>query len=186
MSTEPLEITIEDLEAWHPRLLVWHWIPAYVALLDESVPPPRRMTVECRDLPALAPVVLEERPLRLFWKETTAQAARRLRITHQEEAITEFAALAVAAMILPLIAQVSGLQVTERGERADYRLEGGQYVLEVSGTRQQVYLADRHREKVAQGLANPQGCDVYVVVACFEPTNRRAILSYHRQRKTHE
>jgi len=84
------------------------------------------------------------------------------------------------------LAGVTRMEVCQRGEGPDYWLEGGQYVWEVSGTRQQIYLTDRYRDKIAQGLSNPNRRDAYVVVVCFEPTNLRAILSYHRQRENHE
>jgi hypothetical protein len=53
-------------------------------------------------------------------------------------------------------------------------------VLEVSGTATLSEPGRRHREKVAQALANPFGWGTYVVVCAFSDKGHRIRFSGHR------
>lgn len=69
-------------------------------------------------------------------------------------------------------------EVTMRGSKADYFVDGRNYLLEISGTESAAHLTSRHTEKVRQLQANPFGLDGYVFVSCF--SNQRAKLTFHR------
>jgi hypothetical protein len=52
-------------------------------------------------------------------------------------------------------------------------------VLEISGTENPAELGRRHREKVAQALANPFGWEAYVVVCAISAQGYRIRFSRH-------
>src|SRR5690349_11492869 len=64
--------------------------------------------------------------------------------------------------------------VMERGGRADYRSSVVERVLEISGTERLAELGRRHRDKVAQALANPFRWDAYLVTCAFCAEGNRA------------
>jgi hypothetical protein len=76
------------------------------------------------------------------------------------------------------LAQQNISEVTLRGSKADYFVEGRKYLLEISGTESAEHLTSRHTEKVRQLQANPFGKDGYVFVCCF--SNQQAKLSFHQ------
>lgn len=69
------------------------------------------------------------------------------------------------------------LDVTQYGERADYRAPRTKRVLEISGTETLSELGRRHREKIVQALENPFGWDAYVVVTGFSARGHRVRFS---------
>jgi hypothetical protein len=121
-----------------------------------------------------------------------AQAERRLRITWQSEsvlarppgvqdnAVTEWAALGIAAAVVWQYARLRILEVAKPGVGFDYWAnDGGSDVgLEVSGTITDDLLI-RQREKVRQLLRNPEAPGGYVVVVGF--ARNRVMLSFHRR-----
>jgi hypothetical protein len=52
-------------------------------------------------------------------------------------------------------------------------------MLEVSGTTIPSQLTRRHRQKVAQAMANPLGWDAYVMVCIFSSRGHRIRFSFH-------
>jgi hypothetical protein len=75
------------------------------------------------------------------------------------------------------------LDVTQYGDRADYRSRKRKAVLEVSGTENLETLERRHREKIAQALDNPFGWDAYVVVAAFSTEGHWVYMSKHSNKE---
>ena len=94
--------------------------------------------------------------------------------------LVELAAVAVALLLVHRVVPLGTLNVMESGSRADYRSTMVQRVLEVSGTETLTELGRRHREKVAQALANPFRWDAYVVVCAFCDEGHRVFFSGHR------
>jgi hypothetical protein len=90
--------------------------------------------------------------------------------------LTEFAALAVACILLSLDVNLEISEVTRRGEKADYWVADGQFLLEVSG-QTTGDLSMLLEQKVKQLQANPFGKSGFVCVSDF--TSLRAILSFH-------
>jgi hypothetical protein len=99
----------------------------------------------------------------------------------QRNVLVEMAAVAVALLLTPTVVDLGQLEVMRHGDRADYQSLTVPVVLEVSGTEILTQLLPRHREKVAQALANPDGLDAYVVVCAFAPAHSQVRFSYHRQ-----
>ena len=121
--------------------------------------------------------------LEISWSEETERKTARLRATIQTKPIVEMAASALAFVLTPNIVNLGQLDVTGYGDRADYRSLDMPSVLEISGTETASELARRHREKVAQALANPFGLDAYVVVCAFSRFGHLIRFSYHRWRE---
>jgi hypothetical protein len=116
---------------------------------------------------------------RVFWNERTAVTAARVRLTEQPKAVTERAAVALAALVFAHLIPDGQMRVTEVGQRADYWLPRLRCALEISGTEQIRELPRRHREKIAQVLANPWRWDGYAFVCCFSSSPRLIRWSYH-------
>ncbi len=100
-----------------------------------------------------------------------------------ERDVTEWAACAIACVVVHLFGQLQVGSVTGDGDRFDYWVTDGQRQLglEVSGT-VSADLETRHRAKSEQLLSNPFGVDGYVVVVDF--TARRIIFSFHQYQET--
>jgi hypothetical protein len=94
--------------------------------------------------------------------------------------LVELAAVAVALAVVHRVVALGTLNLMEHGGRADYRSTAVRRVLEISGTENLADLGRRHREKVAQALANPLRWDAYVVVSAFSAEGLRIRLSGHR------
>jgi hypothetical protein len=78
------------------------------------------------------------------------------------------------------------MRVTEVGQRADYWLPRLRCALEISGTQHIRELSRRHREKVAQVLANPRHWNGYAFVCCFSAARRIIRWSYHTQEEPND
>ena len=115
-----------------------------------------------------------------FQSKATERKAERLRATIQTKPIVEMAASALAFVLIPNIVNLGQLDVTNYGDRADYRSLNMPSVLEVSGTETASELRRRHREKVEQALENPFGLDAYVVICAFSKSGHLIRFSYHR------
>ncbi len=118
----------------------------------------------------------EERALRLFWSAESV-SARPLAV--QEHVITEWAALAVACVVLAKYTSLRLRAVALQGDSFDYWVTDGQrdYGLEVSGTLEED-IEGRHRDKVRQLLANPYRTDGYALTVRFAVPE--ALFSFHR------
>jgi hypothetical protein len=101
----------------------------------------------------------------------------------QAKPLVEVAAIALAMVLAHRVIPLGPLDVTDYGDRADYRSLSLERVLEISGTERLSELGRRHRQKVAQALANPFGRDAYVVVCAFSAKGHRVRFSGHRWRK---
>jgi hypothetical protein len=120
-----------------------------------------------------------ERRLEVCWSAASVPA-QPLAIPQRD--VTEWAACAVACVVVHVYGQLRVRAVTEDGDRFDYWVSDGQrqFGLEVSGT-VAGDLETRHRIKVEQFLGNPFGVDGYVVVVDF--TARRVIFSFHHYKE---
>lgn len=104
----------------------------------------------------------QEFRLDLSWKQAVEEKAERLRVTMQRRPLVELAATAIALIVARRILGLRALDVTAYGDRADFRSLRRRLVLEISGTEVTGEFKRRHREKVAQALANPFDWDAYV------------------------
>ena len=177
---------IEKISDWHPRLFLEAHIVACVAVMRSHSASPGVFEVTCENIVS---DWLGEEPqfmLEVSWSEETERKAARLRATIQTKPIVEMAASALAFILTPHIVNLGQLDVTDYGDRADYRSLDMQSVLEISGTETASELARRHREKVAQALANPFGLDAYIVVCSFSTFGHLIRFSYHRWEEAHD
>ena len=117
--------------------------------------------------------------LEVSWSEETERNAERLQATIQRKPLVEMAAAALAFILTPKVVNLGQLDVTDYGDRADYRSLAPPSVLEISGTETASELTRRHREKVAQALDNPFRLDAYVVVCAFSSFGNLIRFSYH-------
>ena len=118
----------------------------------------------------------EERTLRLFW---SAESVAKQPLAVQDHIITEWAALAMACVVLAKYTPLRLRAVALQGDRFDYWVTDGHrdYGLEISGTLEED-IEGRHRDKVRQLLANPYRVDGYAVTVRFAVPE--VLFSFHR------
>jgi hypothetical protein len=95
--------------------------------------------------------------------------------------IVEEAAVGLALLFLPHLADGEITNVTKDGERADYWVDGRRCLLEVSGTEDPRRLKSRHRAKVEQNIRNASGLPCFVSVSCFG--NLESLFSFHEDHR---
>lgn len=171
---------IESLRDFNPTVI---WAPFFInpaiALMDSYRLKPFPCAIVYEQIvSALLESTNGETRAEFDWLADTFPNCQRLFQTLQRENIVEYAAVAVAFLIMSNLAQKNISEVTLRGNRADYFLEGRKYLLEVSGTESADLLVARHNDKVRQLRANPLKKDGYVFVCCF--SNQRAKLTFHQ------
>jgi len=181
MASGNLSCSIEQIAEWHPQLYLDPHSVACVALMSQYGPPPCQFEVPCENIASTLQGSTDRVLLHVFWSEATQEKAARLRRTMQTRPLAELAAVALACVLTPNVVDLGQLDVTNYGGRADYRSVAVPCVVEMSGTETPAELSRRHREKVAQALANPFGFDAYVVVCVFTPQGCRIRFSYHPQ-----
>ena len=175
-----LQCVIEDLQNWHPRLFLEPHIVACVAVLSQYSDSPATVNVDCRDIETDRLEGGSELRLELSWSLETLEKANRLRATIQSNPLLEMGSCALAFLLVHQLLRAGQLDVTQYGNRADYRFLDIQCVLEISGTERHSELERRHREKVNQALANPLRWDAFVVVCAFSQDEHRVRFSFHR------
>jgi hypothetical protein len=180
MARPTLQRAIEQIADWHPRLFLEPHIVACVAMMNPYSTSPAAFEVECQNIASEWLGEAMQFRLEVSWSEETARKAERLRSTMQVKPLVEMAATALALILSHRVVNLGQLDVTNYGQRADYRSLDAPYVLEISGTESPSELARRHREKVAQALANPLGLDAYIVVCAFSAEGCHIRFSYHR------
>jgi len=170
---------IEDVATWHPRLFLEPHLVACVAVMSRYSGPPAVFDVECANIASRWLRGATRFTVEVSWAEETANKADCLRATMQSKPLVEIASVALALVLTHRFVPLGQLDVTDYGGRADYRSLSVPRVLEVSGTETLAELERRHREKVAQALANPFGWDAYVVVCAFSAKGHRIRFSGH-------
>jgi hypothetical protein len=180
MPSHILQCAIEDLITWHPDLYAEPYAVAFVAVTGRYSIPPASFLVACQGVKSRWLGKASEFTLETSWNEETIDKAERLRGTMPARSLVEFAAVAVALVLVHRVVPLGTLNVMQCGGRADYRSSVVQRVLEISGTESLAELGRRHREKVEQALANPYRWDAYVVVCAFCDEGHRVRFSGHR------
>jgi hypothetical protein len=178
--SEPCGVPIEEVAEWHAQLFLEPHIVACAAVLGKYSAAPAVLTVECERIASQWLGKARRFTLEISWSEATTIKAARLRATMQSKPLVELAAVALALVLGRRVVPLGQLDVTDYGGRADYRSLGMSRVLEISGTETLTELGRRHREKVAQAVANPFGWDAYVVVCAFSSKGHRIRFSAHR------
>ena len=170
---------IEKVSDWHPRLFLEVHIVACVEMMSLYSTSPAVFEVTCENI--VSDWLGEETRfnLEVSWTAETERKAERLRATIQTKPIVEMAASALAFILTPNVVNLGQLDVTNYGDRADYRSLDIPCVLEISGTETASELGRRHREKVKQALENPFGLDAYVVICAFSKIGNLIRFSYH-------
>jgi hypothetical protein len=179
------EWAIEDIEMAHPDLYVDHCAVMAVAQMSSVSASPCDFLVECE---GFSPPDLEGDTsflLRVAWEAQTELTAGRARATEQPKAILERAAVGLAALLFAHLIPGGEMRVTDQGQRADFWLPRLRRALEISGTRQRTELPGRHRQKIAQMLANPRHWNGYVFVCCFSAPQGLIRWSYNTREDYH-
>ena len=179
MALLTLRCAIEDVVDWHPHLFLEPHVVACVAVMSHYSPPPALFDVECSGIESDWLGGAERFKLELSWSALTRLKAERLRVTVQRKPLLEIAAVSIGLLLVHRVIDLGKLDVTEYGDRADYRSLSVPSVLEISGTEKLSDLQRRHRAKVAQALANPFGWSSYVVVCAFSSAGHRIKFSHH-------
>jgi hypothetical protein len=175
-----LHCYIEDITAFHPNLALEHIVVITVCLMTKySDDNCCDFDLGCQNIISDWLKEADKGTLRVQWKDETAEHIPKMIRTHHEIHLTEFAAIGITCILFPKVVNLTGMEVSERGTRADYWINNKQYLIEISGTETEGELFRRHREKVEQLLDNPDGKDGYVVVVCFSSKN--ILFSFHRQ-----
>jgi hypothetical protein len=180
MALRTLRCAIERIAAWHPRLFLEPHIVACAAVLGRYSESPVWLEVDCENIVSRWLAEATRFRLEVSWSEETANQATRLRHTMQSNILVEMAAVALAMVLARRVFPLGYLDVTDYGGRADYRSLSKSMVLEISGTETLSELGRRHREKVAQALANPFSWDACVVVCAFSSRGHRIRFTRHR------
>ncbi len=179
MSKDKPRYFIESLREYNPGV-IWasFFINPAIALLDAYQRKPFPCAIACeRIVSAALEEATGEAQVEFDWLPETFPKCQRLFQTLQREGIVEYAAVATAFLVLSNLAQKNISEVTLRGSRADYFLEGRQYLLEISGTESADHFLSRHSEKVRQLRSNPFGKDGFVYDCCF--STQQAKLTFH-------
>lgn len=157
MLSRLLGCPIEAVADWHAHLYVEPHLVALVAVAGRYSSSPAQFVVECSSIASRWLGTSTECRLEVSWQDDTAGKAARLQATMQTGPLLELASVALALILVNRIVPLGRLQVTDHGDRVDYRARKRKAVLEISGTENLAELGRRHREKVAQALANPFG-----------------------------
>jgi hypothetical protein len=110
--------------------------------------------------------VLAEGTVPLEWSGLQTDYERCLK-TYQANVLTEFAALAIACILLKQRAGLEITEVTRRGSKIDYWIGQRELVLEVSGTQKGDLAALCDKKAGEQLLKNPHKKDGFVCVSRF-------------------
>lgn len=86
----------------------------------------------------------------------------------------------MAALLFARFLPEGKMRVTDVGDRADYWIPRLNCALEVSGTEHVREITRRHREKIAQVLANPRRWNGYVVIGCFDKARPQVLRSIRK------
>jgi hypothetical protein len=177
-----LRCSIGTTGRWYSNLFLDHHAIACAAVLSRYGDSPVLLEVRCDNI--TSPWLGEESEflLEVSWTGQLLGKAERLRATLQAKPLVEMASVALALVLAHRVANLGQLDVTEYGERADYRSVTAECVLEISGTEAPGELGRRHREKVAQAVNNPLGWDAYVVVCAFSHKGHQVRFSAHSWR----
>ena len=129
-----LRCNIEDLASWHPWFFLEPHVVAFVAVGAHYGRPPAVFDVDCFNVesPWLGDAVRFR--LEVSWSPETAERAERLRATVQTKPLVEMAATALALVIAHHVVRLGQLDVTNYGDRTDFRSTRISCMLEVSGT----------------------------------------------------
>ena len=180
MALRTLRCAVEGIAAWHPQLFLESHIVACAAVMSHYSESPAVFEVECEGVSSRWLGRTNRFALEVSWTEETVHKANRLRVTIQSKPLIEMASVALAMILAYRVLPLGQLDVTDYGDRADYRSLSASTVLEISGTETMAELGRRHRDKAAQSLTNPFGWDACVVVCAFSSEGHRIRFSGHR------
>ena len=180
MPKRTLRCALEDVAEWHPNMFLTGHLVACAAVLGNYSESPATLEVQCENVESTWLGPESSFLLEVSWGEELDAEAARLRVTVQSRPLVEYAAVALALILVNRVVPLGPLEAMKHGDRADYWSPTANQVLEVSGTETLAELGRRHREKVAQAKANPYGWEAHVVVCAFSEQGHRIRFSAHR------
>ncbi|MBI1927461.1 hypothetical protein HYR99_24875 [Candidatus Poribacteria bacterium] len=140
---------------------------------------PCEFHLECQNIVSARLQGTEVNQIQVYWHKETELRAARQKKTFQQKRLVEDGAIGIACILFSNVVNLSGLEATDLGDRGDYWINSGQYLVEISGTERGSEFRRRHRQKIKQLLDNPHKRDGYVVVCDF--SRQRILFSFHRQ-----
>jgi hypothetical protein len=170
------KMPLSSMAANHPRIAAGRYFEEPTALLlSRAGTSPARLAVDCSQN---AQRKFEEPRAELDVEfDVKRYDLDQLSATLDPRRLTECAAIGLALLFLPHLAEGAVTNVTKEHDRTDYWVDGDQRLLEVSGTRDPRRLRRRHAEKVARGSRNPHGLPYFVSVSCFGDLT--SVFSFH-------
>ena len=140
---------IENIVESHPDLEVEHIILASVSIMARYADNHFcNFILECHNI---VPELLSENgktQICVKWRTETYERSFGIARVYQRKDLVEFAAIAIACILFPNAVNLSGLEATDVGDRADYWINDEEYMIEISGTERTTELRRRHREKL--------------------------------------
>lgn len=162
-----MTIAVETIHENHPLIRAEDWRSPLVARLTAGASYADGNATVIDSFKASGSTEESNDSVSLSWSGLGVDYSRCLN-TYQESVITEFAALAVACILVHTRARLEITEVTRRGEKVDYWLGKRELLLEVSGTQAGDLAAIRDRKADEQLRVNPFGIGGYVCVSRFD------------------
>lgn len=172
---------LEVLGGLHPKIRADDWrSPIVIRLLSGGSYIDGTATIElsCRRQAIEVNAEANERSVELRW-ENLRSDYEKCKNTYQAPVLTEFAALGIACVVTADCPKAQITEVTQRGDKADFWLNDGQWLLEVSGQESGDLIALRDKKR-DQLLANPFERSGFVCVSNFQ--QRKTYLWYYNYR----
>jgi hypothetical protein len=178
MSNQRIPFSIESLKEINPEgMLAEYFIKPAIALLEDYRLVPYPLDITCSQIDSDLLNGSDTLQVEINWLKETFPDSKILLNTIQREVIIENTAVAIAFLLTTEVVGCTIDEVTLRGDRADYFMNGRDLMLEISGTGALKQCATRHKQKSEQLLENPYGKPGYVVVCCF--STQEGFFSYH-------
>lgn len=170
------KVPLSSMGANHPMISARRYFEEPAAyLLSQGGPSPARLVVDCSQN-TQRKIEGSDAELDVEFDPDEYEFGR-LAATLERRQVIEFAAVGLALLFLPNLADGQVTEVVQVNGRTDYWVNGRERLLEVSGTQDPSRLRTRHTEKVVQGGENPRRRPYFVSVSSF--VDRRSIFSFH-------
>ena len=162
----------------HPQIMAEIYELSAALLLSEYGGSPYKMNIDCSQN-AYSKYGENVLAMNIVFDKENYDLVRFER-TPQRPRITEDAAIYISFSFFPTIVEGRITRVTKKGEKLDYQINHGEFLLEVSGTESTKQFKKRYREKVKAGKENRRKINYFVVVCCF--STKETIFSFHEVR----
>jgi len=173
--TKVAMVRLSSMAGNHPRIATGRFEESAAFLLSELSPGSASLLVDCTQnrLCRRKEPLLE---LEVAFDPRDYDLAR-LGASLPRKRIVEEAAVGLALLFLPHLADGEVTRIAKDWDRNDFWVDWGRCLLEVSGTEDPTRLRSRHRPKVEQARGNPYGLPCFVSLSCFGDLSN--VFSFH-------